>query len=143
MGDAQAYIRTASFNADVAAFFTKWMDDMAEAQETFGAFPDYAPYPMAHGSPLGKTFGTAWTDAGVICTWTLWQTYADRRLVERMWPALTRFMDFRRATLSSEGLGTSIGNTWGDWLNVNETTPIEYTSEVIVTCAPLNCSGLA
>ena len=30
------------------------------------------------------------------------------------------------ATLSSDGLGTSIGNPWGDWLNVNETTPIEY-----------------
>ena len=114
MGDAMAYVRTATYNADVAAFFTKWMDDMREAQEPYGAFPDYAPYPMSHGSPHGKTFGTAWTDAGVICTWTLWQTYADRRLVERMWPALTRFMDFRRATLSSDGLGTSIGNTWGD-----------------------------
>lgn len=140
MGDAMAYVRTATYNADVAAFFTKWMDDMAEAQEPFGAFPDYAPYPMSHGNQNGKTFGTAWTDAGVICTWTLWQTYADRRLVERMWPALTRFMDFRRATLSSDGLGTSIGNTWGDWLNVNENTPIEYVD----TCYhALDCTLMA
>jgi hypothetical protein len=39
MGDAQAYMRTATFNADVAAFFTKWIDDVDEAQHRFGAYP--------------------------------------------------------------------------------------------------------
>lgn len=125
MGDAQAYIRTASFNADVAAFFTKWLDDVEEAQRGFGAYPDYCPYPMGHGAP-GKTFGTAWTDAGIICPWTVWKVYGDTRLLERHWDSMTRFMQWRQASTSPEGLGVSIGNTWGDWLNVNEPTPIEY-----------------
>ena len=124
MGDAQAYVRTATFNADVAAFFTKWIDDVEESQRSFGAYPDYAPYPMAHGGG-GKTFGTGWTDAGIICPWTIWKTYGDARMIERHWASMTRFMEWRFAsTTTPEGLGTSLGNPWGDWLNVNENTPI-------------------
>lgn len=125
MGDAQVYVRTATYNADVAAFFTKWLDDVEESQRSFGAYPDYAPYPMSHGAP-NKPFGTAWTDAGIICPWTVWKVYDDTRVIERHWNSMTRFMDWRAASTTPEGLGTSIGNTWGDWLNVNESTPIEF-----------------
>jgi len=139
MGDAQAYVRTASFNADVAAFFTKWIDDVEEAQRSFGAYPDYAPYPMAHGG-AGKTFGSGWTDAGIICPWTIWKTYGDTRMVERHWKSMTRFMEWRHASTTPEGLGTSLGNPWGDWLNVNETTPVEF----IDTCYHvLDCTLMA
>ena len=139
MGDAQAYVRTATFNADVAAFFTKWSDDVAEAQRSFGAYPDYAPYPMAHGTP-GKTFGTGWTDAGVICPWTIWKTYGDTRIIARHWASMTRFMEWRQASTTPEGLGTSIGNPWGDWLNVNEATPVEFLD----TCFhALDCTLMA
>lgn len=124
MGDAQAYIRTASYNADVAAFFTKWLDDVREAQRESGAYPDYAPYPMAHGLP-GATHGAAWTDAGIICPWTIWKVYGDTRVLQRQWPSMCRFMDWR-ASADPELRGVKLGNTWGDWLNVNEETPIEY-----------------
>ena len=140
MGDAQAYVRTATFNADVSAFFTKWIDDVEESQRSFGAYPDYAPYPMAHGGG-GKTFGTGWTDAGIICPWTIWKTYGDARMVERHWASMTRFMDWRySSTTTPEGLGTSLGNPWGDWLNVNENTPVEF----IDTCYHvLDCTLMA
>lgn len=124
MGDAQIYARAATYNADVAAFFTKWLDDVQEAQRDFGAYPDYAPYPMAHGEP-GKTFATAWTDAGIICPWTMWRVYGDARLIGRHWASMKRFMDWRRQS-APDLRGVSIGNKWGDWLNVGENTPIEY-----------------
>ncbi|MBL9129280.1 MAG: family 78 glycoside hydrolase catalytic domain, partial [Verrucomicrobiales bacterium] len=124
MGDAQAYVRAATYNADVAAFFGKWLDDVVEAQREFGAYPDYAPYPMAHGEP-GMTWGTAWTDAGIICPWTIWKVYGDARLPERLWPSMTRFMEWRR-NRAPDLRGRGDGNTWGDWLNVNEPTPLEY-----------------
>ncbi len=124
MGDAQAFVRTASYNADIAPFFTKWLSDLEEAQRESGVYPDYAPYPMAHGG--GKaTFGTAWMDAGIICPWTIWKVYDDRRLVERLWESMSRFMDWRAAS-DAELKGIKIGNPWGDWLNVGEETPIEY-----------------
>jgi alpha-L-rhamnosidase len=124
MGDAQIYVRTASYNADVSAFFTKWLDDVEEAQRDSGAYPDYAPYPFAHGKP-GATHGTAWTDAGVICPWTIWQVYGDTRVLERHWGSMTKFMAWRSKS-DPELKGVSLGNTWGDWLNLNEATPIEY-----------------
>lgn len=129
LGDAQAYIHTACFNADVSAFFTKWLDDVQESQRSFGAYPDYAPYPMTHGG-AGKTFGSGWTDAGIICPWTIWKIYGDTRLLAEHWTSMSRFMEWRDASTTPDGLGTSLGNPWGDWLNVNEETPIE----LIDTC---------
>jgi alpha-L-rhamnosidase len=123
MGDAQIYVRSATYNADVSAFFTKWLDDVEESQRSVGAYPDYAPYPMGHGQ-LGKTFGTAWMDAGVICPHTIWKVYGDTRVIERHWASMKRFMEFRES--SSPALqGVSIGNSWGDWLNLKDPTPLE------------------
>lgn len=124
MGDAQIYIRTASYNADVAAFFTKWLDDLVEAQLSFGPYPDYCPYPMGHGAK-DQNWGTAWADAGIICPYTIWQVYGDTRLIEKNWDSMTRFMTWRKQR-APDFRGRKDGNTWGDWLNVNEATPIEF-----------------
>jgi alpha-L-rhamnosidase len=124
MGDAQVYVRTASYFADIGAFYTKWLDDVEEAQRDSGPYPDYSPYPMAHGKP-GATFGTAWTDAGIICPWTIWQVYGDTRVISRHWNSMQRFMAWR-LQCDPQLQGVRLGNEWGDWLNVNESTPIEY-----------------
>ncbi|HTE16882.1 MAG TPA: family 78 glycoside hydrolase catalytic domain [Armatimonadota bacterium] len=122
-GDAQVYVRAATYHADVAAFFTKWLDDLEEAQLPSGAYPDYAPYPMFHGGPEG--YGTAWTDAGIICPYTIYKVYGDTRVIERHWESMVRFMEFRKRR-SPDFRGVSHGNTWGDWLSLGEETPIQY-----------------
>jgi alpha-L-rhamnosidase len=124
MGDAQVYVRTASYFADIGAFYTKWLDDVEESQRESGPYPDYSPYPMAHGKP-GATFGTAWTDAGIICPWTIWQVYGDKRVISRHWDSMQRFMAWRLQA-DPQLQGVRLGNEWGDWLNVNESTPIEF-----------------
>lgn len=127
-GDAQVYVRTATYNADVAAFFTKWLDDLEEAQLPNGAYPDYAPYPMMHGKP-NRGFATAWMDAGVICPWTIHKVYDDTRALERHYDSMKRFMAFRRSN-SPDFLGVAIGNGWGDWLSLGDPTPVEYIDTV-------------
>lgn len=124
MGDAQIYVRSATINADVAAFFAKWLDDVEESQRSFGAYPDYAPYPMQHGGG-GKSFGTARMDAGIICPWNIWKVYGNTRVIKRHYASMVRFMDFRRAVSPAFG-GISVGNPWGDWLNVEDPTPVEF-----------------
>ncbi|MFN3649901.1 MAG: family 78 glycoside hydrolase catalytic domain [Armatimonadota bacterium] len=141
MGDAQVYARAATYHADVASFFTKWMDDVEESQLPNGAYPDYAPYPMFHGGPEG--YGTAWTDAGVICTYTIHQVYGDHEIVRRHWDSMKKFLEFR-ARRSPDRRGVSKGNTWGDWLSLGETTPIElvdaayfaYSAQLMARMAP-------
>ena len=61
MGDAQIFVRTACFNMDTAAFFTKWMVDVEDAQSEEGGFADVSPriVDLSDGAP-------AWGDAGVI-----------------------------------------------------------------------------
>ncbi|MHB8902711.1 MAG: family 78 glycoside hydrolase catalytic domain, partial [Thermoguttaceae bacterium] len=127
-GDAQIYVRTATLNADVAAFFTKWLQDLEEAQLADGPYPDYAPYPMQHGKPH-RAFATAWMDAGVICPYTIYRAYGDTRVLERHWDSMERFMEFRRRS-SPDFLGVAVGNDWGDWLSLNETTPVEYVDTI-------------
>ncbi len=123
-GDAQTYARSATYNADTAAFYTKWLDDLEEAQRPNGAYPDYAPYPMQHGS-AEYSWGTAWMDAGIIVPYTVFKAYGDTRVIERHWDSMVRFMDFRKK-LSPDLRGTKKGNAWGDWLSIGSTTPLEF-----------------
>jgi alpha-L-rhamnosidase len=132
-GDAQIYVRTASFNADVAAFFTKWLQDLEEAQLPDGPYPDYAPYPMQHGKP-NRAFATAWMDAGVICPHAVYRAYGDTRVIQRHWESMERFMDYRKR-VSPDFLGVALGNGWGDWLSLNETTPVEYVDTIYFACS--------
>ena len=125
MGDAQIYVHCATLNADVAAFYTKWLREVMESQRHDGVFPGYAPYPFQHG----WTFGTAWCDAGVICPWTIWQAYGDTRIIERCWPFMVKFMDWRKST-SRNFLGIDHGNDWGDWLSFGKKTPLDYVDTV-------------
>ncbi len=124
-GDAQIYVRAATYNADVSAFYTKWLRDLMESQRPSGTFPGYAPFPFQHG----WDFGTAWCDAGVICPWTIWRAYGDTRIIERCWPAMTRFLEWRKST-SRDFLGVNHGNDWGDWLSFGPKTPLEYVDTV-------------
>lgn len=126
-GDAQAYVRSATYNADVAAFFTKWELDLVESQRENGAYPAYAPYPMTHG-PRGKAYGTAWMDAGIICPYTIYKVYNDTRMIEQNYESMTKFMDFRKEN-SPNFQGVFVGNDWGDWLAPLK-TPVEYIDSV-------------
>ncbi len=129
-GDAQVYIRTATYNADVAAFYTKWIRELMESQRPSGTFPGYAPFPFQHG----WDFGTAWCDAGVICPWTIWKAYGDTRILERCWEPMTKFIKWRQSE-SKDFLGIVHGNDWGDWLSVNERTPLDYIDTVYFACS--------
>jgi alpha-L-rhamnosidase len=90
-GDAQVFIRTATFNFDVAAFFTKWLQDMEDAQTESGSIPSTVP-----DTDIEKTGdgGPAWADAFLICPWTIYQAYADQRMLAKHYAAYKRFINF-------------------------------------------------
>jgi alpha-L-rhamnosidase len=115
-GDIQAFVRTAANNMDVAAFLTKWMVDLEDAQRPDGAFTDVAPY-VAAGA------GTAaWGDAGVVVPWTLYQVYGDRRIIERHYDAMARWIDYLEK--NSNGL-LRPARGYGDWVAAGPPTPTD------------------
>ncbi len=116
MGDAQVFVRTACFNMDVSAFFTKWMVDVEDAQSQEGAFPDVAPLlrdlsilDLSNGAP-------AWGDAGIIVPWTVYRTYGDTRIVENHYDAMSRWMEYLRESNPDLLRKERLGNNYGDWL---------------------------
>lgn len=119
MGDAQVFLRTASYNRNVAAFFSKWMTDVEDAQTPEGIFPDVAPRVREDIRFVGLDDlcgGAGWADAGVIVPWTIWRVYGDRRILERHWPAMTAWLDYLDRT-NPDGLRTrDLRNNYGDWL---------------------------
>jgi len=125
-GDAQVYVRTATLNTDVQAFFTKWLVDLDEdGQRADGQFPCVAPVKVANDDG-----GPAWADAGVICPWTIYSVYADRRELGRHYDAMTRFIEFCRKRSTSDLLPPEKYHCFGDWLNIKAETPkdVIYTA---------------
>lgn len=118
-GDAQVFVRTASFNAQTASFFAKWMRDVTDAQHDSGAFTDIAPAPGLGGGTA------AWGDAGVIVPWTVYLCYGDTRIIERSYPAMTRWIAYLQE--HSDGLIRPAAG-YGDWLSIDADTPKEVIS---------------
>jgi len=121
MGDAQVFIRTAAYNGDVAAFFTKWLVDVDDAQRADGAFGDVSPAPKGKGHSKNGTPG--WGDAGVICPWTVYLMYGDKRILEQHLPAMTRWVDWCQAHSTNLIRDHDLGGNYGDWLSQGESTP--------------------
>lgn len=119
-GDIQIYARSATFNADVASFLSKWLVDLDDAQRSYGAYPSYAPYPYA----IPMEYAPAWMDAGVIVPWTLWHVYGDTRVVRRAYPGMKRFMDFLEQGAEAD-LQPAVP-TFGDWLAVGRTASDDF-----------------
>jgi alpha-L-rhamnosidase len=120
LADAQIFAPAACFNRDVAAFFTKWLTDVADAQSPEGAYPDVAPrmINLENGAP-------GWGDGGIILPWTLYQRYGDRRLLERHYDGMTRWVAWIERQNPDLRWRHGRGRDFGDWLNVGAETSKE------------------
>ncbi len=109
-GDAQAFIRTAAYNMDVAAFFTKWLKDVAAEQSEEGAIPFVVP------NVLGSVKASAgWADVVTIAPWTLYKVYGDKDILSTQYPAMKKYVDFVRKDAGSNYIWEG-GSVFGDWL---------------------------
>lgn len=116
-GDIQIYARTAALVGDVQAFLRKWLTDLSDTQREDGQYPMVAPLKVA-----GDDGGPAWSEAGVIVPWALYQVYEDEELLERQWDSMVRFMSFCESR-SPDGRAPEEYHCFGDWLNVDAETP--------------------
>jgi alpha-L-rhamnosidase len=115
MGDALIFVRTATFNMDVASFFTKWTRDVDDGQTAGGAFGNVSPSVDNSGTP-------AWGDAGVIVPWTMYLAYGDTRILEEHYPAMVRWVEYIRGVSTGNLWQSSRGSDFGDWLSIQDDT---------------------
>jgi len=104
MGDAQVFAPTATRNADVAGFFTKWLVDISDAQGTNGEFPTVVPRANQNNSyPV-------WGDAGVIIPWAMFIAYGDKAFIADNYTNMTRWVDYSARTSSNLILTGGVGD---------------------------------
>ncbi|SMF65425.1 alpha-L-rhamnosidase [Alteromonadaceae bacterium Bs31] len=124
-GDAQVFMRTATYNMDVAAFFSKWMRDISDAQTEEGVFPDTAPRLREDCNFVGLGNlggGAGWADAGITIPYQLWKIYGDRRVLQQHYSAMVRWLNWIEEN-NPKGLRTNkLGNNYGDWLCIPSDT---------------------
>ncbi|GGM62121.1 alpha-L-rhamnosidase [Microbacterium saperdae] len=118
--DTQIFAPTASYNSDVHAFLTRWLDDLRASQRPSGVVPDVVPAPpTSHNFDIGAP---GWGDAAVIVPWHLYRVYGDRELLERHYPSMQAWVEWV-ASQNPDGLWTNaVGNNYGDWLSVDADT---------------------
>ncbi len=117
MGDIQVFSQTAIFHMDLAAFFTKWVQDIRDAQAEDGRFPDFAPNPY---DPNRRFSGVpAWGDGGVIIPWRCYVNYGDRRMLEEHFESAKRWIEFIRRSNPDLIWRKGRHNDYNDWLNGN------------------------
>ena len=121
LGDAQTYMRSATYNADVSSFMTKFLVDLDDAQRWYGAYPNFAPFPYSRPDQ----YSPAWMDAGIIIPYNMYKVYNDTRILEYMYEGMEKFMQFQ-ADASTDFIRPGGGNNWGDWLSVNENTSYDF-----------------
>ncbi|MCV9386701.1 glycoside hydrolase family 78 protein [Reichenbachiella ulvae] len=119
-GDAQVFSMTAAFNFDVAAFYTKWLKDLALDQQPNGEVPNIIP--DMWDNKLGGT--TAWGDAAVIVPWTVYRAYGDKRVLEQQYESMKAWVDYMRLKSGDDLLWNEKGkHHWGDWLAFHSDSP--------------------
>ena len=117
-GDAQVFIRTASFFMDVRGFFHKWLQDMRDAQGADGAVPPIIPNTQSFGLPGDG--GPAWADAAFICPWTIYLCYGDKEILREHYASMVRYLDYLAANKVKDRIRAHPDvDGWGgfgDWL---------------------------
>jgi alpha-L-rhamnosidase len=106
---------------NVAGFFTKWLQDVADAQFDDGHIPSVVP----HVKSIHHEGGPAWADAVIICPWWIYQSYGDTRILEDRWETMTRFMRWMQNSYP-DFIRPKPGAKWqgyGDWLSIDAVTP--------------------
>lgn len=113
-GDAQVFARTACFNYDVAAFYTKWLKDLAADQFDDGSVPWVIPDVLYRGG------SAAWADASVIVPWTVYLSYGDKRILNEQYESMKAWVGYMQKQSGDEYLWNK-GQHFGDWLAFNTT----------------------
>ena len=126
-GDAQAYVKSATLNNDIAAFGTKWVVDLNDAQLANGAYPVYAPAPSVR---VTDTYSPGWMEAGIIYPYQIFRSYGDTKIIKAHWTEMKKFMQFLETKSKGEYVfkETAFAEVdpkggFGDWLSVGKKTP--------------------
>ena len=138
-GDAQAFSRTAAYNLDVSAFFTKWLKDISADQKPGGEVPDVIPDILNKQGATSAQPSAGWGDVCVIVPWTMYMVYGDKNFLENQYKSMKAWVEYIRKKAGDSYIWKG-GSKYGDWLFYhppvnNHTEPDGYTEHDFIATA--------
>lgn len=113
-GDAQVFIRTASFNRQVYNFFAKWLADLAAEQYTDGRVPAVIPDVLPDMLKSSTAGSAGWSDAATIVPWTLYLAYGDTAILRQQYTSMKAWVGYMQKVSKDYLWNTTVH--FGDWL---------------------------
>lgn len=126
MGDAQLVAEEAIYNFGMVGFYTKWLEDISDSQSEDGSVPDVVPPYYSHLWPADPAWGTAC----VIIPWYLYQYYGDKRVLEKCYSGMKRWVEFLAGKATDYILSYS---KYGDWCPPAHIKPVDTPGELTST----------
>jgi alpha-L-rhamnosidase len=117
-GDGQVVAEASIHDFQMAAFYTKWLNDMRDAQQENGRIPNTAPTLVG-----GTGGGIAWGSAYMLIPWWMYQYYNDRRIMEVHYEAMKVYIGYLHnlaRTDSDPKEAYIINNFGGYWDSLGE-----------------------
>ena len=119
-GDGQISAQAAIYNFDMKSFYTKWINDIADAQnKKTGYVPFTAPYHIGGG-------GIPWGSAYIIMPWYMYLYYGDLTILEEHYDGMKQYVDLLSSQRDKDGL--IIENRLGEWV---PPTPTEIPPSLV------------
>ncbi|MBQ8545697.1 MAG: family 78 glycoside hydrolase catalytic domain [Clostridia bacterium] len=112
-GDAQVFVKTASYNYDVEKFFEKWLTDLKIDQNPDGGIPNVIP----------QVWGEEWTrcgwgDASTICPYQMYLTYGNVDILKKQYKSMCEYIRYITNVTNDKYLWTGTDH-FADWLGID------------------------
>lgn len=120
LGDVQTFAQTSIYNMDMAAFYSKWIQDIRDTQTEEGIYPKFSPYPYKrnHKPPFNKKCAApAWADCGVTLPWDLYLNYGDVQILRQHYESAKNFINYVYKKSPNLIWKHAPFSHIGDWLN--------------------------
>ncbi|MHA4809414.1 glycoside hydrolase family 78 protein [Flavitalea flava] len=122
LGDRAAVGTGESFMFNTHLFYSKWMQDIEDAQNEAGSIPDVAP---AYWRMY--TDNTTWPAAYVYNIRMLYQQYGDDAPIRKHYASIKKWLGFLKERFMKDYIITE--NTYGDWCVPPETLTLIFSND--------------
>ncbi|GGH60453.1 alpha-L-rhamnosidase [Filimonas zeae] len=108
LGDRATGALGESFLFNNAALYSKWLDDIEEAQTAEGAIPDVAPAFWNYYSD-----NVTWPGTYILVAQMLYHQYGDKQSIVKHYPSMKKWMSYMQSRYMKNYLVTK--DKYGDW----------------------------
>jgi len=121
LGDRSAESRGEPYMFDVGALYAKWVDDIADSQDSKGRVSDVSPayWPFRNDN-------VTWPSSFIIVPDHLYDQYADLRVIERHYEGMKKWINYMRTNLKDDLMPRDV---YGDWCVPPESPELIHSND--------------